>query len=121
MIIDSEKLALKIVEFLDEKKAQEISALNIKGVSVLADYFVICSGSSTTQIKALADYVEEKMGEMGYTHIHKEGYASATWILLDYGDIVVHIFHKESRSFYNLERLWSDAPRLDTAQITGNV
>ena len=74
----------------------------------MADYFVICSGTSTTHIKALADEVDVKMGEMGYPCLHKEGYNSARWILLDYADVVVHLFHEEDRKFYNLERLWSD-------------
>jgi ribosome-associated protein len=119
--LNGEKLALKVVEVLDDKKAQDIDVLNIKNVSLLADYFVICSGNSTTQIKALADAVEEKLAELGRVPIHKEGYASARWILLDYGEVVVHIFHHESRSFYNLERLWSDAPRVDIQAIINRV
>ncbi len=113
MEISSEALMQKIVEFLDEKKAQDIEVLNIGNISYIADFFVICSGNSTTQIKALADYVQEKLEALGYSPSHKEGYASANWILLDYQEIVIHIFHHESRSFYNLERLWSDAKQVD--------
>ncbi|MCX8131081.1 MAG: ribosome silencing factor [Clostridia bacterium] len=98
----------KIVEILESKKAKDISVISIKEISILADYFVICSGTSSTHIKALADELEEKMKEDGYSFFHKEGYNSARWILLDYGEVVVHIFHDEDRSFYNLERLWSD-------------
>lgn len=98
----------KVIHSLEEKKARDVQVINISNISILADYFVICNGTSTTHIKAMADEVEFKLGEMGYQYLHKEGYNSARWILLDYGDIVVHIFHEEDRSFYNLERLWSD-------------
>lgn len=98
----------KIVGFLEEKKAKDIAVIDIKDISVLSDYFVICSGTSVTHIKSLADEVEEKMGEAGCNYLHKEGYNSARWILLDYGGVIVHIFHEEDRNFYKLERLWSD-------------
>jgi ribosome-associated protein len=98
----------KIVDILDSKKARDVSVINLKNISILADYFVVCTGTSSTHNKALADELEEKMKEAGVDFLHKEGYESARWILLDYGDIVVHIFHDEDRSFYNLERLWSD-------------
>lgn len=98
----------KFVEFLQGKKAKDIEVINIRGVSTLADFFIICSGTSTTHIKAIADEVGEKAAAIGKMHLHLEGYNTARWILLDYGDIVVHIFHEEDRSFYNLERLWSD-------------
>lgn len=104
----SKALVEKAVEFLEGKKARDISIINIEEVSILADYFVICSGTSTTHIKTLADELEEKMNEMGRKAAHKEGYDSARWILLDYGEVVVHIFHEEDRNFYKLERLWSD-------------
>lgn len=98
----------KTVEILESKKAREIDVINISEVTILADYFVICSGTSNTHIRSLADELEFQMNEAGYECYHKEGYDSARWILMDYGDIVVHIFHEEDRSFYNLERLWSD-------------
>lgn len=98
----------KIVGILEGKKAKDIDVINIGNISILADYFVICNGTSTTHIKTLADELEIKMEELGYRYLHKEGYNSARWILLDYGQVVVHIFHEEDRSFYNLERLWSD-------------
>ncbi|MGE4282454.1 MAG: ribosome silencing factor [Clostridia bacterium] len=121
MTLHPEQLALKIVEALDNKKAEDIEALNIRNISFLTDYFVICSGNSTVQVKALADTVEEKLMELGYHPAHKEGYSSASWILLDYGEVVVHIFYHEARSFYKLERLWSDAPRLDIQSIINRV
>ena len=98
----------KIVEFLDEKKARDIQNVNIEGISILADYFVICSTTSTTHVRSLADNLIEKMKENGVEVNHIEGYETARWILLDYGDIIVHIFHEDERKFYNLERLWSD-------------
>ncbi len=98
----------KAVGVLEDKKARDIEVIDISQVSTLADFFVICNGTSITHIKTLADELELKMAEAGYRHNHKEGYGSARWILMDFGEIVVHIFHEEDRSFYNLERLWSD-------------
>lgn len=106
--MESRELAEKIVSILEEKKAKDLNIIDIREISILADYFVICSGTSTTHIKTLADEVEEKMLEAGIELLHKEGYNSARWILLDYGEVVVHIFHEEDRQFYNLERLWAD-------------
>lgn len=98
----------KAVEILEGKKARDLDVIDISGVSILADCFVICSGTSTTHIRTLADELELKMSEAGYPVLHREGYDSARWILVDFGDVVVHIFHEEDRSFYKLERLWSD-------------
>ncbi len=98
----------KVVETLKGKKARDIDVIDISEISSLADYFVICSGTSTIHIRTLADELEEKMGEAGRQCLRKEGYESARWILLDYGDVVVHIFHEADRKFYNLERLWAD-------------
>ena len=106
--MNSGALTDKIADILKGKKARDIKVIDIKGVTILADYFVICSGTSTTHIKALADELETKMEEAGFRYLHKEGYNSARWILLDYGDVVVHIFHEEDRNFYNLERLWAE-------------
>jgi len=106
--LESRELAEKSVSILEEKKAKDLNIIDIREISILADYFVICSGTSTTHIKTLADEVEEKMLEAGIELLHKEGYNSARWILLDYGEVVVHIFHEEDRQFYNLERLWAD-------------
>ena len=98
----------KVVGILEDKKARDIDVIDISEVSTLTDFFVICNGTSITHIKTLADELEFKMAEAGYRYSHKEGYNSARWILMDYGEVVVHIFHEEDRSFYNLERLWSD-------------
>jgi len=106
--LESNELAKKIEGILDEKKAKDISIISIKEISILADYFVICSGTSVPHIKSLADEVEERMEKENVKILHKEGYNSARWILLDYGSVVIHIFHEEDRDFYNLERLWAD-------------
>ena len=106
--MSNRKIADKACEILEDKKARDIEIIDISDVSVLADYFIICSGTSTIHNKTLADELDDKMGEAGYNMIHMEGYDSARWILLDFGDLVVHIFHEEDRSFYNLERLWRD-------------
>lgn len=106
--MESNELAKKIEGILDEKKAKDISIISIKEISILADYFVICSGTSVPHIKSLADEVEERMEKENVKILHKEGYNSARWILLDYGSVVIHIFHEEDRDFYNLERLWAD-------------
>lgn len=106
--MNSKELTERIVEILEGKKAKDIDIINIENISILADYFIVCNGTSTTHIKTLADELEIKMEEQGYRCLHKEGYDSARWILLDYGQVVVHIFNEEDRKFYNLERLWSD-------------
>lgn len=102
------KIASVAYDILNDKKAKNIEIIDISDVSVLADYFLICSGTSNTHIRALADELDFKMEETGYNLLHKEGYDSARWILLDFGEVVVHIFHEEDRSFYSLERLWAD-------------
>jgi len=112
------ELLEKIVKALDDKKAQSIEVIDITEVSQIADYFVICSGTSSTHVKSLADEVEVKVGgqesERAY---HKEGYGSASWILLDYKDVIVHIFFGETRDFYNLEHLWSDGTKVDLQKL----
>lgn len=97
-----------IITALDSKKAEDIQLIGIGDLTIIADYFIIANGTSTTQTKALADEVEFKMGETGEKPIRVEGYQGANWIVLDYQDIVVHVFYKETRQFYSLERLWSD-------------
>ena len=111
------KIAEKAYGILEDKKARDIEIIDISEVSILADYFIICSGTSTTQIKTIADEMEFEMGEAGYNMIHKEGYESARWILLDFGELVIHIFHEEDRSFYNLERLWADGKFLTPSDM----
>ncbi len=117
IMLNTKKIALKIINLLDDKKAEDIKLLNISKISSLADYFIICSGNSTIQIKAIADELEEKMETYGYKYLRKEGKANANWILYDYGEVIIHIFHHESRKFYNLERLWSDAQVVDISAL----
>ncbi|MHB1315352.1 MAG: ribosome silencing factor [Christensenellales bacterium] len=97
-----------IAKVLLEKGADDILIVDIKDKTIIADYFVICSGLSAPQVKALSDHVEEALEKTGVFARRKEGYSHGRWIVLDYLDILVHIFHKEERQFYNLERLWSD-------------
>ncbi len=97
---------------VEDKKARDVVILDISGLSVIADYFIICSANSRTQVQAIADAVEEKMGETGVPCKGIEGMDDAKWVLLDFGDLVVHVFQEEERRFFDLERLWGDAPRL---------
>lgn len=97
-----------IINTLEDKKAKDVKAIDIHNLTIIANYFIICSGTSTTHIKTLADEVEFRLKEKGIRPLRREGYNSARWILLYYGDIVVHIFHEEDREFYNLEHLWQD-------------
>lgn len=109
--------AKAIVKVMDSKKAKDIKLVEIKELSSLGDYFVIASASNTTQVKAIADEVEDEMTKLGIEPNRVEGRQSAQWILLDYYDVMVHIFLEESRNFYNLERLWSDAPQVDISDL----
>ena len=111
-ITQEEKLKT-IVKALDSKRAEDIQVIGIGDLTIVADYFVIANGTSNTQTKALAEEVEFKLGELGINPIRTEGYQGSTWIVLDYGDIVVHVFYKETRGYYNLERLWSDGKNID--------
>ena len=92
-------------------------AIDISGVSVIADYFLIASGSSSIQVRALAEELEDKLSQEGVEPLRKEGLQAASWVVMDYGGIVVHIFHSETRKFYNLERLWADGKALDEKDL----
>lgn len=107
--MDSIKIAQCVAKSLSDKKGTDIKILDISALTTISDYFVICSAGSTTQVKALADNVLEKTGEIGISPLRIEGYKSCSWILLDYGDAIVHIFKNDMRDFYNLEHLWGDA------------
>lgn len=102
---------------LSDKKGEDISIIDIRNVSVMADYFLIASGSNSNQVQAMVDNVEEELGKKGYTCRQVEGYQSANWILMDYGDIIVHVFDKENRLFYDLERIWRDGKTLPIEDI----
>lgn len=107
----------KIVKTLDSKKAEDVEVIGIKDLTIIADYFVIATGTNTTHTKTLADEVEFQLKEAGISPTRTEGYNGSSWILLDYSDIVVHIFYKETRDYYSLERLWSDGEKIDTKQF----
>jgi ribosome-associated protein len=111
------EMALLLAKALDSKKGKDILVLETDGVTTLADYFVLCTGSSAPQLKALADAGEKAMKEAGILPHHVEGHRGGTWILQDYGDVVVHLFSPEAREFYDLDRLWQDAKALDLTEI----
>ena len=102
-----------IYHAIDEKLGVNIKVIDISEITVLADYLVIAGGNNKNQVQTIADYVAEKLAEQNISTSHVEGYASANWILLDYGDIIVHIFNQEDRLFYDLERLWQDGKTVE--------
>jgi len=104
-------------EALDEKKGEDIQIIEIKEISIIADYFIIASGSNSLQVDALVKSVTEKLGKNGYEPLRIEGIRSASWILMDYGDVIVHVFSKEDRLFYNLERIWRDGKIINIDQL----
>ena len=112
-MVTVENMTKQICEAISDKLGKDIAVLNIGKVSSLCDYFIIASGSTARQVKAIADSVEDAMSEIGIEARGKEGRDTQSWILLDYGDVMVHIFDEESRSFYNLERLWRDGKEVD--------
>ncbi len=105
----STEMANKAVSILKDKKAKDIKLMDIHEISAISDYFVIATGNSTIQVQAMSDELEEKMNLAGYEMHHKEGFRNGRWILLDFNNIIIHLFHDEERQFYNLERLWVDA------------
>ncbi|AIS52113.1 ribosomal silencing factor RsfS [Thermoanaerobacter kivui] len=111
-MVDVKDKVFKICNLLEDKKAFDIKVLYIGELTTIADYFIIATGSSDTHVKALTDEIEKKLCEEGIFVDHIEGYASGKWVLMDYGDVVVHIFQEEERAFYNLERLWADAKEI---------
>ena len=110
------EIALKAVQILDSKKAEDIKVIEVTEQTIVADYFVIATGTSSTHVKSLADDVEYELEQIGVLDGHIEGRATG-WVLLDYGAVLVHVFDKESREYYNLERLWTDAHTVDLSDI----
>lgn len=108
----SKEMAKAAVQALEDKKAEDIKIIDISEVSVLADYFIIASGSNRSQIQAMIDNVDEKLGRLGYEKKQVEGYDTANWILMDYKDVIIHVFDKENRLFYDLERIWRDGKQV---------
>lgn len=113
----SKSMTKLAITALEDKKAEDIRVIDISEVSVLADYFIIASGTNRSQLQALADNVQESLGRAGYTLKQVEGYNTANWILMDFNDIIVHIFDKENRLFYNLERIWRDGKDIDITTL----
>ena len=108
-MLPSRELAEIAVKALDSKKGKEIRLIRIDKITTLAEYFVICTGTSNTQINALCDAVEKELTEKGEEPLHREGYRGGTWVLLDYGSVIVHVFTQEAHDYYDLEHLWADA------------
>lgn len=113
----AKKMARIAYNALDEKKGEDIKIIDIAGVSVLADYFIIANGNNESQVKALVDHVEECLHKEGYELKQREGYGTGSWVLLDFSDIIVHIFDKENRLFYDLERIWRDGKDVDITSL----
>lgn len=106
-----------IVKALDSKKAVDVQVLKISDLTILADYFIIANGMSSTQTKSLADEVEFQMSQLGIEPSGKEGHNGSNWIILDYSDVVVHVFYHETRNYYNLEKLWADGEKIDVTEF----
>ncbi len=109
---DSRKRALQCLNASLEKKAKDIIVLNVKDISAFADYFIICSGTSDRQVRAVASAIQDNLKKVGILPLGVEGEAAGRWILLDYDDVIIHVFLESVRTFYELERLWSGAPRM---------
>ena len=111
--MEQAKKMVKIAyQALDEKKGEDIKIINLEGISVLADYFIIANGTNSSQVQALVDNVEEELHKAGYSLKQREGYSNGNWVLLDFGDVIVHIFDRENRLVYDLERIWRDGKEI---------
>ena len=109
----SAALAKIAIQVLEDKKGEDIRVIDISDLSVLADYFIIATGNNRTQVQAMADEVEQKLGRAGAVPKQIEGYQAANWVLLDFGDVIIHIFDAQNRLFYDLERIWKDGRQID--------
>lgn len=116
--VQAKEMAKIAYHALDEKKGEDIRIIDIAGISVLADYFIIANGSSESQVQAMVDNVEEEMHKAGYSLKQREGYGSGNWVLLDFGDVIVHVFDKENRLFYDLERIWRDGKNIEIVELS---
>ena len=117
-MLTAEQIAARAAKALEDKKARDIKVLRTTEQTVLADYFVICNGTSSTHIQALVDEVDKQLSEAGEPPVRREGLRSDIWVLMDVGCVIVHVFTDEARKFYNLERLWSDAEVVDPSSLT---
>ena len=116
-MLTAKEVAYEVTKALDEKKGRDIKLLRINDVSSLADYFLICTGTSNTHVKTLCDYAEHTLEQLGEPMLGREGHRGNSWELLDYGSIVVHVFTEDAREFYSLERIWADAENVDISDI----
>ena len=116
-MLSAKEVAFQVTKALDDKKGLDIKLLRIDEVSSLADYFIICTGTSNTHVKTLCDYAEYTLEQLGEPMLGREGHRGNAWELLDYGSVVVHVFTEEAREFYSLERLWADAEQVDIRDI----
>ena len=116
-MLSAKQVAYEVTKALDSKKGMDIKLLRIDDVSSIADYFLICTGTSSTHVKTLCDYAEYTLDQLGEPMLGREGHRGNSWELLDYGSIVVHVFTEEARQFYDLERLWADAENVDLKDI----
>lgn len=114
---NSKEMAKLAISALEDKKAEDIRIIDISEVSVMADFFIIANGSNRSQIQAMTDNVEEVLGRAGYALRQVEGYNTANWILMDFGDLIIHVFDKENRLFYNLERIWRDGKLIEKDEL----
>lgn len=121
MVIIEKDDAVAVARVALDKKAQDVLLLEITALVSYADYFLICSGRSTIQVKAIADAIEESLRAQGIRPLHVEGVTEGRWILMDYDELIVHVFLEETRQFYNLERLWNDAPHIAVEEGKGEV
>ncbi|MDD5803942.1 ribosome silencing factor [Blautia sp. HCP3S3_H10_1] len=112
-VTTEKKMAQIACKAIDDKKGQDIKVIDIHNVSVIADYFVIASGTNSNQVQAIVDNVEEQLGRAGFEAKQIEGNRNSSWILMDYGDVIVHVFDEENRLFYDLERIWRDGKVLE--------
>lgn len=119
--MNSKELAHKITNLIFNKKGYDVKILDLKSLTAFADYFVICSADSDTQVKAIADEVDKELRDEGVKYWHKEGYQALNWVLIDYVDVIVHIFKKDVREFYKLEKLWGDADMEDVHDNGGGA
>lgn len=113
----AKQMASIAVKAIDDKLGKDMKVIDISNVSVLADYFIIASGSNKNQVQAIVDNIEDELAQAGYHPKQVEGYQTANWILLDYGDIILHIFDEENRLFYDIERIWRDGKDLDVKEF----
>ena len=117
--MEAKDIAKSAVVSLDKHKAADIKAIGVTDITSLADYFISAEGTSSTQVKALSDYVEFELGEQGVKPLRVEGYNDSNWILMDYGTVILHVFQGETRQFYDLERLWKDGEQLPLDEFLG--